>query len=307
MLMRYISIMIIVFLLAGCGGGSSVVIETDVYSGTEGLRMRWLDNSPPADIPENQAFPMGVELSNEGAHDIVDGYLTLIYEQDYIDIERWEGLSTMSENTAYINLQGRSKLVSVGDRDTAIIYMESGELEAMTETHTVFTSLTACYEYMTYFGESVCIDAEQYTTKDIEKTCEVQPLSFSGQGAPVAVTRVEPTMYFDSGRINPRFKITVANVGDGEVIHPQRTADACSAGGLTKDDLNHVVIHAKLAENDLRCVPDPVILRDGVGTSMCEVGSGLEPSGTYSSLLTVELEYGYTTTISGTTEIRKIT
>lgn len=296
-------------ILIGCNGSDpEVVVETDVYTGTDGLVLEFMKDSPPPEVVEEQDFPIAFQISNEGAYDITDGFISIIKEDSYIDVIDWEGIDPMTENSATFELIGRSKLNQKGDSRPVVVKAKAKVLEQQTETHTVFTSVNACYRYQSFFGKSVCIDTDMFETRNLDKTCTVTDISDSGQGAPVAVTLVEPTMYSGEGEgVQPRFKVTITNVGNGEVINPDKVEEACTSASVSKDDFNLVLISANLPEDSITCEPNPVTLKDGQGMTMCTVDETLDQRGTYQTILQITLDYGYTTSISGTTEIRRIT
>ena len=75
--------------------------------------------------------------------------------------------------------------------------------------------VTACYRYKTIADPKVCIDPNPFRAVQERKVCEVRDQSLGGgQGAPVAVTKIEEQV----GSDKIHFRIFIQNVGDGEVI-----------------------------------------------------------------------------------------
>ena len=140
-----------------------------------------------------------------------------------------------------------------------------------------------------------------------------------GQGAPVAVTKVETRMLpqEDDKKVKPHFIIHVKNAGNGEVIDPSKIEVACKSEALDYKDFNTIIVSASLSGTPLRCsedigaVPGPVTvrLRDKEDLIRCTydkdngIDAGLDA---YIAPLKVELDYGYTFTISKNIIIEKI-
>lgn len=226
-----IGLVLLLLFIAGCGGSSTVYVP-EVYEGQDGIVIEFVD-SPPETVLEKQEFPLNLEVHNKGAHDITNGIISLIVEDDYVDILGWDGIISTTTKMSSFSLEGRSSYNIEGDKLFGTIMFQAKTLEEMTETHTVFLGVNVCYDYKTYFSDEVCIDADIYNTKNFEKTCEAKDLSSGGgQGAPVGVTHVETIMYTKSGNLQPRFKVTITNLGDGEAYVSGKTAAACSSSGL---------------------------------------------------------------------------
>src|SRR3989338_2258133 len=91
-MIKKIMILIVVLFILGCTGqnkDSGPITDVDIYKGTEGLVMKFLENAPPDEIFEESLFGAGIELENRGAFNIENGYLSLGLEKDYMEIEEW--------------------------------------------------------------------------------------------------------------------------------------------------------------------------------------------------------------------------
>ncbi|MFB6198458.1 MAG: hypothetical protein ABEI52_09365, partial [Halobacteriaceae archaeon] len=77
--------------------------------------------------------------------------------------------------------------------------------------------ITNCYLYTTHAAPVVCIDPAP--NSQTTKSCTPSTYDGSdGQGAPVAVTKVEP----ESSRRRAIWHIDIKNIGNGEVWNPGR-------------------------------------------------------------------------------------
>lgn len=330
-----VGFMIIVLLFAsGCSTGKKYepsITSKDIYSGKEGLKMGFFENTPPKEIFENSIMPIGVTMYNGGAYDIKRGYLSIGLEKEYMDIEEGS-LKSINERADFrdpehiqFDLTGKTIENPYGEQEIISFNANTKELsgtDPQSEYHDSLVSITACYEYKTTAVETVCIDTDVYGFKKREKSCEVKTLTLNSQGAPVAVTSIESEMVPSKDNpsiIKPRFLITVKNLGDGEVIKKERVVEACSSDPLSYKEWGNVNIKAYLStqdeENKLDCdiVKDgeyddgELVLKQKEDSIRCSYEKGLdETKGAFSSPLYILLEYGYTNTISKEVKIKKV-
>ncbi|MGM5484645.1 MAG: hypothetical protein ACQEP1_02115 [Nanobdellota archaeon] len=289
-------ILIIVILslaLAGCSGGA--IKDFDPYKGTRGVRMDFIDNAPPREFFEGQEVPIGIEMKNEGAHDIGDGLLSITVEDAYIE-KPFHG-------SYGFTLEGKSRYSPDGKRDEWMFYSTTKELEEMSSIHSSKILTSICYEYGTHLDTEVCIDPDVYNLKDIDKPCTVKDQSFSGQGAPVAITRIEQTMSKDEeGNIKPVFEIYIRNKGRGRIIDDNSLKAFCGDGEMREEYFNTVDITGKIAGKRMDCQPQRIKVRDE-GRARCKPKEALEKRDTsYITSINLDLSYGYT--ISDSKEIK---
>ena len=336
-----IMILLILVFVSGCGGFfgggkegySPSITSKDIYKGKEGLKMEFFENAPPSEIFEGDRLPIGLRLFNNGAKDIGEGegYLAVTVEKDYMelnnDLKSINDKVYLRDNHITFNLKGKTIEHPDGERDVITFTAGVGDLsnkDPQSESHYSLVSITSCYKYETKAVETVCIDTDVYGFKQREKSCEVEILKLDSQGGPVAVTRIESEMLPKkdmSGEIEPRFIITVKNVGKGEVIKSSKDVimGACSSDPIGRGDWNSITIKVYLStmedENKLDCditneegSDDGIlILKGGEDKIRCVYDKGFEEKeGTFSSPLYIILDYGYTDTISREVKIKKI-
>ncbi|MBI2142058.1 hypothetical protein HYU15_01035, partial [Candidatus Woesearchaeota archaeon] len=143
----------------------------------------------------------------------------------------------------------------------------------------------------------------------------------SGQGAPVAVTKIEPKIFPEgSGEkiafVKPQFVISVKNSGNGEVLNPSADMGSACSSELAADKSsesfkriwNVVDVKATLSGKELDCSPVPLRLRGKEDFVRCSVKDGDKINADmpgYVAALTVDLSYGYTSTIAKEVTIRR--
>ncbi len=303
--MKRVLLIMMMLIIVGCGQGegpSASITKEDVHKGNIGLVMNFGQNMPPLKVYESDIFPVGIELSNKGAFDITEGYLLLNLEEDNLQLEK----GSIKDD---IEIKGKSIGNPKGDLGIISFLVKSNEIGKETETITSNIIATACYKYRTSFSKDVCVDTDFYNLKKGEKACSAKDMVFSsGQGAPVSVVKVEPNMLEENGVIKPRFVIYIENIGRGDVINPNSIEKVCSAEEIIPEDINYIEVEAYLSETPLVCQPTPIKLQEEEKTVRCVLEEGISKNlQSYTTILTINFDYGYTESISKKVEIRKIT
>lgn len=219
------------------------------------------------------------------------------------------------------NIKGKSIYSPLGDEDFININANAKKIGAQSEKHPSTILATACYRYKTILGTSVCIDPDVIGVVTGKKACAIKELAFSeGQGAPVTVTKIETRMLpaIEANKVKPHFIIFIANKGNGEVINPNKDKEdiikkACTSKPLNYTDFNTLKITASLPQGVLKCSetqpagPTTVRLKEKEDMIRCTLDEGIDIGrDAYTAPLRIELEYGYTFTISKDIIIEKV-
>lgn len=332
-----IILMILLFIFVfGCKGVKKdytpTITSKDIYIGKDGLEMEFFENTP-SEIFENSVLPISLHLSNEGAYDITNGYLSISLEKDYMELNE-ESLKSINRKANFqdpqhikFDLKGKTIEHPKGENEIITFTINTKDLaktDPQSETHTSLISITSCYKYQTKAVETACIDADIYGFKARgKKPCEVKTLTLNSQGAPVAVTKVESEMLPSKDNpsvIKPRFTITVKNLGNGEVLKSEKVEAACSSEPINYTEWNNINVKAYISsigeENKLDCDvikegtkdDGTIILKQKEDIIKCSYEEGYdEKKGAFSSPLYIILDYGYTNTISKEVKIKKLT
>jgi len=262
----------------------------EIYTGTSALEASFTASSIN-DILMCKQSNVFVSLRNLGAFD-VDGSYIFIVEDQY--------LAPVGDRQKDFELEGKSEFLPIGSLDQIEFIMKNHGLPAQHESYFTNVIFQACYPYKTFAGVSVCIDPD-IQNLNRQKPCYPETITLSGgQGAPVAVTRVEPLMVPDEDMVAPMFGIYVSHLGTGQVITTQGTDTACKTSGAPDNKLlSSINVKARAHNIQLTCTPNPVRLRPGEETRFICDSPDLKfdaASGTFSTVLSIELEYGYVTT-----------
>ena len=334
--------MIVLFLLlviSACGTQKNVdITNVDIRKGTDGLTMEFLKNAPPENVFEDGKFPVSIKLKNTGAFNIIGnkntpsiegGLLVFGFEKAYVDIKPQQ---------VEISIEGKSVFNPKGGEDFVNSNAEAKKIGPQSEKHPSTILATACYPYKTILDTSICIDTDVLGQRRGQKSCIAKDLSFGeGQGAPVAITKIETRMLpQDNAKVKPHFIIHVKNAGNGQVIkngiaeksNPSNLKEinknaiekACSSESLSYKDFNVLNAKASLSGVILDCDPKEgmqqtaeIRIKDKEDIVRCTyegdaknvggIDASLDP---YTAQLKIELDYGYTFTISKDIIIEKV-
>lgn len=319
---------ILILFIAGCGTGSSQTKkEINVRVGFDGLKLEFLKNTPPQKVFEDSTFPVIIKVKNNGAYSLRDeekAILSLGVERDYTkNVQLLVGKAQLLEqagNAASLNLEGKSS-INLGEEQVISYNIVAGRIDPQSEVHPSTVIATLCYPYKTVLDTAACIDTDVSGIKPGKKVCQVQDLVFnSGQGAPVAVTKVEVNMLpsqIEKGiqpKIVPQFLIFVENKGQGIVIKKEEVSNFCTKSDTTHSNLNIVYVKVCLSnfctDNggitcQLEVKPNSnerghIKLKDKKDVIRCTKKDGLDSAqDAYLSPLKIELDYGYTQSIAG--------
>jgi len=331
----YIFVLIIVAISLGCVNQNTGSTGTpEVYKGTEGIVMNFMPSMPPSQIYSSDILNFNLEIKNKGAYDAgtvsntesgpytkflkfyisgFDGSILTGKREDNSDdpiFDKWSFWQS--------ELEGKSEFNPLGGIAYKDFSTKIGALpEGMDSFKTNFL-VTACYTYETLAVSSVCIDPIPYSSVAREKACRVSDVSLSGgQGAPVAVTKIEE----EAAKGKVRFKIYFENKGNGKIFDMssnKRTGkdgnlkcNPYSEEGLGYDDLDKIILNkVSVGSDDITSDCEPVKegtirLIDGRGFIICEK-DGLTGTSAYNTPIEINVAYGYTTSIQKEIEILKI-
>ncbi|MBA3064697.1 hypothetical protein FP803_04640 [Candidatus Woesearchaeota archaeon] len=312
--MRKIILMVIIFLLFFSFGCTPKTEETgvDYRTGTQGIVMNFMADMPPAKMYDSMPIDLVVEIKNKGAYpqpNPLTGWAINVISPNAKGIGTLylSGFDTafimgMPQSMSIPSLEGKNIYNSEGGYDVVsfrgnIIDFDSRNIDSYNANFLV----TSCYNYETIASQTVCIDPEPYSTKQKTRVCTIPP-SYSlsgGQGAPVAVTKVEETVL--SNKI--QFKIYIKNLGDGEVIDKNRLNIDCPYS-LDYTNLDKVYVSGRVSGYSLSCRPNnPIMLINGIGSVICTVPKPTMSRSAYTTPLQVNLEYGYSSSIQKSVEI----
>lgn len=310
--MRSLAFVLVLLVLVGCGPKP---IETDYHSGREGVVATFGTNTPPDRVSEGDGFLVQVDLHNKGAASISPahpGLLRLSYDPTIIG--EGEGFPAVTN----ISLAGKSIEYPRGERafvDVGYLYVK--QVAGSWADPSTSVSLGICYPYQTLLSTTVCVDSDPNDQNYRVESCESgELLSFSDQGAPVAITAIEPRYVLvpASGGVGyalrAEYEVTVRNLGSGTVfapVSPEGMGALCSFADV-RGKVNRIAIEARLGQHELECLPEVVELINDEGSVSCRLPADglLRPKSNYEAALSVALNYTYIETLSKQIEARRV-
>lgn len=299
--------------------------------------------NPPSNPPDSAQNAGTPHSELDRCSSSIQGFIHVGFERDYLEVYLGQitSLSTFvkfdePKQRIVFSLKSKDIQDPKGGQDLFTFNVKAKDLKTLdpqTELRDTVMTATACYKYKTIATVDTCIDTNVFDLTKTEKVCKVKDLSPSSQGAPVMVTKIEPEMTPKKSDpktlVVPRFVITVDNKGKGEVLDPNHSIieGACSSDiPVSYSNWSKVIIRVYIPDPDspsklaqLNCAiseeqtdenkPKEGILslKRGVDKIRCGYEKGIPKSkGTYTTPLIIELDYGYTESISKKITIKRV-
>lgn len=290
--------------------------------------MNFIQNAPPDRIhvekgvsEDLNSFEVVLEMRNKGAYPQPDEG-TFPSGRIYLSGYDPNIISFKESNVQEFNskaLEGKSSINPNGGLDIATFKGSINVDNINVDKYEPTILASACYFYQTVAGPSVCIDPDPYSVTNERKVCEVQDITLSSQGAPIAVTRIDEEAFARK----TQFKITVKNIGGGEALRPEAIDSKCSPTGekILREDIDKVYLkEAKVGSKSLKCGPfsdaeggnrresGEVRLINGEGYIVCELSLedyGSEVKTAFITPMTITFQYGYRNSIEKKIQIKR--
>ena len=321
----FVLFLVLLISISGCKGKKDVkkALE-EIRTGTEGIVLNFLPNAPPATIHVEKGIPpetfdVVLEVKNKGAYPQPDegigGLGPLLgkvylsgYDQNILVFTPSPPVAELTGRT----LEGKSTINPNGGQDLVVFKVNVNVENLNVEKYEPILLATACYNYFTIAGPSVCIDPNPYSTVKEKKVCEVQDVTLTNQGAPIAVTKIGEEAF----ATKTQFKITVKNVGGGDVIK-REAFEKCNPFGSDKigrEDIDKVYLYeVKISDKTLDCGPFAegnkgkqgyIRLINGEGFVICELRDYGGSKTAYTTPLRIWLSYNYINTAERKLQIK---
>jgi hypothetical protein len=317
--------------ISGCGSNKTTSSIPDIYTGVLGVDATFPAEGVPKTAAAGSNLLAVLVLTNYGVHTVKlsDMIITFRDTKGMFDLNavkvKGKQVLTGDEISKAIDDAELAKLGIQGKLENVVgsIYpITITAKETIKASDTVNTALTAtiCYREETALSASVCIDRTPYGFQKIRKSCNPDAaLTYAGQGAPVAVKKIETVterISDDDGnlKIVPKFKIYIANVGNGMIIDKDNINLFCTDKQVTGNPsgmINRVYVDSVILGNGndkktLKCGSTsgktPSIMLSKSTTNnfiICTVtdsDSYPQTPGAFVTPLIINLSYGYTST-----------
>lgn len=298
--------LLLLFTVSACGPSTPIDV---FHTGVSGVEIELVKGNPD-EVYEEETFGTVFFLKNSGAYPIDSsnpGYLAVSYDDYFLNLSERKIFNFILEPKSMGNPTGEYQVFEfVFKAKKFLIQRQSVETEI---------KFNYCYPYSTELTTTVCVDTKVRTVDSTTPVCKLTDYkSSSGQGAPIAITKIEPEMLVVGNSLRPLYRITIENLGQGYTIN-QTYKDVCADINKAKarESLNVVRVSGKLSSDyELECNPSEVRLNsESQAITRCYVkDEDLKDfnrnSNTYSSVLYLKADYAYVDTYSKELEINRI-
>ncbi len=261
---------------------------TDIYEGNDGLVIEFVKDVPPKRVYSGDAMTIAFDIYNMGAKstEANDAYLYLSGADPNI-------LKLNSQKIALDAIPGKGEVLGEGGFTTET-FETSGPVNIPTGTDVYRPKLigTVCYNYETTASPVVCMDPNPFGTFSGDRACDIRDVSTTGgQGAPVAVTKIEQLPMKGSTQL----KIYVKNVGKGKVIHSDKLQTCTQVGAQDYNYINKLDWYTvTIGGTDLSdCKPASVRLTNNEGIIICKHTFSDSNIQAFTTPVTIKLGYSY--------------
>lgn len=269
-------------MISGSQTNQGDVLPT-VNTGGTGVKILWIKDLPQAKVPpEKEGLTAGINLVNVGYHDIDNGIIRLSGCNNVVTSENSETFSIAKKDLQNPN-GGRKQLFE--------------DFSTLEPDEKCYLRAKICYPYQTHLSQQVCLDPDAHTS-EIGKPCKlISPIKPPAQGAPVQIDKIEYMIGAQSDTATEFiFNIFVNNGGKGKVYEDSAWANPCTPDSAIVGHLNVVKISARLGSVKLDCDPAQITIIKNEKKRIPFRCSANIPNerGTFQTLLTAEIYYGYT-------------
>jgi hypothetical protein len=263
-----------------------------VQTGTRGVTLEFLPNSPPEQLYDLSEFLVVLNVRNQGNYDIsgTDCFIQITgIDPNIVQLPSVLSCGDIEGKNVY-NVEGGFNQVQFGPTSVVLpagVFEYNPPLQA-----------TVCYNYVTRASPQVCIDPLFYQISAEQKACRVRDVPMGGgQGAPVGINYVNVEMTGNKAV----FEIDVVNYGGGRVLSRGANIQQCASGTMGLEDFDVIDYTVELHGQGIGavdCKPSGGRLRlnNGHGKIVCTATLGNTPA--YETPLSIELAYSYMDSIS---------
>lgn len=268
----------------------TAAILQQVKTGTQGVEIQLLQDSPPSLIYDQNELIALVEVKNKGNYNLraQDCFVQITGFDPNIISGGFSSPRSCAEGVGV--LEGKNVYNTEGS--TNLLEFESGlNLPYNVPDYSPTLNYLTCYNYHTSANPSVCVDPLFYQVSSEQKTCRPKDLPMGGgQGGPVGISYVAVDMV--GGKAI--FEINVQNLGAGRVLSPYANIQNCGQASLEYKDLDKLSYNVELTGGGkINCKPNDGFVRlvNNQGKIICSFSiPGATP---FETLLLVDLDYGY--------------
>src|SRR3989344_2765538 len=266
--------------LSACVIDSGSTNQQNWRSGTQGIVMSFVQNSPPSEVVSRSNVVVVLEYSNKGAATTSPTFYLGGFDSNILPF----GNTRVSPGS----IGGKDQYNIAGSQPGFLKWETGINLGSLREVDSFkqYLSVTACYPYQTLASPIICVDPQKYEyIAPARCDFDVKELG-SRQGGPMAVTEVK-----QKATTNEIFlEIHVENKGSGT---PYLQGDCLTLGYEQVDQVS--LAEVTMSGRKFSCSPSTIRLVNGKGYAICSLGINVDSY--YETPLTIRLNYNYRDTL----------
>ncbi len=306
--LRFIQIGILLFvvlLFINCTGSSfgdsQKKVDDDFKTGVGSLDMTFDRNSPPRQLIQEQQSVVVLQLQNNGAFEIQNGFVSLNIDSSVLRI---------TDNAMFkrFSLEGRSANFPRGEETVVTFPIQTRQLSQESQVQKTQIIASACYDYATEVFTEICIDADPHNLRDTsDKVCQVDDVRPGNSGGIVNVENIEVSFIQHNQFVTPSITIHLQKSGSDLVYEYGRGAYFCTSSATSRDtaeSVDVVDLQVVLSDRVLECNTNRVTFQDN-GASITCTGLPIDTdlTQTFKAPLLIVLEYGIMSSTSTSIDV----
>lgn len=259
-----ISVIFVLIVVSACDVNKA---PTTYHLGMKGIVLDKASSNPDI-VYEEETFALGMMITNQGAANVNNGVLMVNFDDYFLELDNTQSQVSKIQP---VTLQGKSIYNPTGGADYLEYVFKAKVLGVARESIDTRINFNLCYRYNTDITTEVCIDTKTRTSDQRIYACKGKEyVSNAGQGAPIAITKIEPEMMRVGNSVRPLFRIYIKNMDDGYTLNPDY--NLCSNPTKNAAELNKLKVRAWIsADIELNCSPEEVRLVEGETIARCFV------------------------------------
>ncbi len=319
-----LALLLLAFSIAACGDSTPSIYAKQTHTGTKGVTMSFVKGMPPSEIYAGTDLQIALDLKNEGAWNIKNAKLKLgvIPSSIKLKLDTDEDPGSDDEGTLrrFDVLEGKSPMTPLGAHRLVMATASNIQAPEIGDEEDITFTATACYGYVTESSFDICIDPQKDEPGvKQKKACAAKP-SYrvsGGQGAPIAVTKLEQEMLAIGQTRKLRVKIYLRNAGKGWIYKLTEYYRPCSVQKgqqPLENEFGVIEIGANLSGKQMDCNLATLeadnfrfrITNEKDSFVMCQIQLPPEAFSAYNSVITITSAYGYVEDTSTTIKVKKL-
>ncbi len=267
-------VLVVILFVSGCGGETQNTLQKNYKLGYGSLGLVVDEPRSPSVVYQHRPFSLALTLFNRAGYEVKNVQVSMgSFDQTFISIPNpQQQFSSLEARSAFTDDNGgRADLSFNGE------ILDLHGSEERRETYRLYVS----YESKIEFAPTICVNTAAYSVFDAGCQMPTKPVSFSGQGGPLAITSMEEIVV---GAENPELELRlhIEDKGQGKI-------KSMRLGQARLGNVPLVCTFRDMIENDDKSVSFKKDKR--AGEVICT--ATLSEKYSYDTSLFVELFYNY--------------